>query len=45
MAIAGSITETEVRTALRACKPEKAADPERLGNGWYRDYEDSSFRF
>lgn len=38
-AIADIITEDEVRSALRACKPDKAAGPDRLGNGWYRDYE------
>lgn len=39
-AIAATITEDEVRRALRECKPGKAAGPDRLGNGWYRDYED-----
>ncbi|KAE8984448.1 hypothetical protein PR001_g23170 [Phytophthora rubi] len=39
-AIAANISEDEVRAALRACKQGKAAGPDRLGNGWYRDYED-----
>ncbi|KAE8912619.1 hypothetical protein PF003_g4069 [Phytophthora fragariae] len=39
-AIAADISEDEVRDALRACKQGKAAGPDRLGNGWYRDYED-----
>ncbi|KAE9281760.1 hypothetical protein PR003_g27585 [Phytophthora rubi] len=39
-AIAADITEQEVRTALRACKRGKASGPDRLGNGWYREFED-----
>ncbi|KAE9298518.1 hypothetical protein PR003_g23215 [Phytophthora rubi] len=41
LADAGMITETAVRMALRECKMDKACGPDKLGNDWYRAYEDA----
>lgn len=32
------ITDIEVAAAINSCTASKAAGPDRLGNGWYRDY-------
>ncbi|KAE9287968.1 hypothetical protein PR003_g25922 [Phytophthora rubi] len=40
LASADTITEEAVAKALRACKPDKACGPNRLGNDWYRAYEE-----
>lgn len=40
LASADMITEEAVAQALRACKPDKACGPDRLGNDWYRAYEE-----
>ncbi|KAE8877884.1 hypothetical protein PF003_g37948 [Phytophthora fragariae] len=38
--LATPFTEAEVAAALGASKPGKACGPDRLGNDWYRDYDE-----
>ncbi|GMG15426.1 unnamed protein product [Phytophthora fragariaefolia] len=40
IAIDDPITKEDIVAAIRACKRGKAAGPDRLGNGWYRDFEE-----
>lgn len=37
-AVAKEITASEIKAAITSCKAGKAAGPDRLGNGWYREF-------
>ncbi|RLN90464.1 hypothetical protein BBJ28_00024873, partial [Nothophytophthora sp. Chile5] len=37
--LAADFTMAELEAAFRRCKAGKAAGPDRLGNGWYKEYQ------